>query len=117
SFPPAPPTKCRTRQVCRRPWLHDRALWRLANSSGLLVRQETETSMADVARVCSIHQSDRHNELDARAGPAVRRCRKLTAVTLNDHAADREAQSHSIRFGRDECIKYVVQTSRINPRS
>jgi hypothetical protein len=38
-------------------------------------------------------------------------------VLLSDHAANRESQSHSVRFRRKECGKYALQFLRINSRS
>ena len=59
----------------------------------------------------------RQNELEQRAAFAVRRRRQLTAVVLSDHAANRESHSHSVRLGRKERGKYVLQFLRINSRS
>ena len=69
------------------------------------------------AGALSIPRSDRHNELEPHPVLAIRRCGKLAGMILNNHAADRQAQSHSMCLRRYKRRKYVVQLFRINSRS
>ena len=38
----------------------------------------------------------------------------MTAVTLNNHAANREAQSYAVRLSREKRIQYAAQLFRID---
>src|SRR5947209_2509739 len=56
----------------------------------------------------------RQNDLEKRAAFSIRERRKLTAVLLSNHAANRESQSHSVRLRGKERCKYTFQFLRIN---
>src|SRR5262249_20276742 len=57
---------------------------------------------------------DRHDELKGRAALAVGGGGKFAAVMLDDHAADGQAQAHSVRLGGDEGAEYLVQPARLD---
>src|SRR6202171_4998146 len=59
----------------------------------------------------------RQDELELGAVFAVRRRRQLAAMLLDDHAANRQAQSHAVRLRRQERGEYAVQFLRGNSRS
>jgi len=50
----------------------------------------------------------RQNQLEQGPVFAVRRCSKLAAMLLDDHAGNGKSQSHSARFRRDKRIKYAL---------
>src|SRR5215472_10810283 len=50
------------------------------------------------------------DDAEQRSAFAVGKCRQLAGVTLNDFAADRQSQSHSMPFRREECIKYPCKS-------
>ena len=64
-----------------------------------------------------IRRFNRQDELKRRAVFAVRRGDELPAVMLDDHAANGQPQSRSLRFGREKCIENFIQSFRIDSRA
>ena len=61
-------------------------------------------------RSCALRlRPDRQNELEPRPGLAIRRGGELAAMTLHDHAANGQAQAHSVRLGREKRPEYAVE--------
>src|SRR5262245_14227377 len=48
---------------------------------------------------------------------AIRRCGKSTIVTVNNHPANGQSQTHSLGFGGNERFEYSVHFLWINARS
>src|SRR5262245_17727732 len=69
----------------------------------------TRSSILFIPSGVRFHALARENKLEQRAFFAVRKRRQLPAMALDDGSADRQPQSHSVRFGRDERIKDTVQ--------
>jgi hypothetical protein len=75
------------------------------------IRFVPEADMVDQslgANAILVDRLRRQNEFKHRTSFLVRPRRKLTAMTVDNHPANRQSQSHSFRLCRNERIKYAV---------
>ena len=87
--------------------------WRKIRLDFLLRRDEVFVH-AQYAIVIRLELARGQNNLKQRATCAVRRRRKPSIVTFDDHAANGQSQAHSVCFCREEWVEYIVQAGRIN---